>query len=194
MNGEHVEICILQMSVSRDICMMLSLNPFLVFSDGMSAEQLLHMQRTQMLPADRSQFQRVIVHRRHLFQDALWLPIGNELSRHIHVTFVGEPAMDERGPLRELLHLLMTAIAANNQLFQGKEDCMPCSCPEHDRTSEGDLQVCGTNDGSILHPWWPFPNISGSCCGGLHSAWNWPGEGDCARDSLPNHQKKVGGG
>lgn len=67
--------------------------------------------------------------------------------------------MDEGGPLRELLHLLMTAIAANNRLFQGKEDCMPCSCPEHDRTSEGDLQVCGTNDGSIPHPCGPSPTF-----------------------------------
>ena len=40
----------------------------------------------------------------------------------MQVTFVGEEAVDEGGPLREYLRLLMHDIASNNALFCGPED------------------------------------------------------------------------
>ena len=37
------------------------------------------------------------------------------------MTFIGEPAVDAGGPLREYLHLLLGEICRNNKLFQGNE-------------------------------------------------------------------------
>ena len=36
------------------------------------------------------------------------------------MTFLGEPAVDAGGPLREFFHLLLSEIAQNNTLFCGK--------------------------------------------------------------------------
>ena len=40
-------------------------------------------------------------------------------QKHIRVTFLGEPAVDAGGPLREFFHLLLSKIAQNNTLFCG---------------------------------------------------------------------------
>ena len=43
------------------------------------------------------------------------------------MTFVGEPAVDEGGPLREFFHLLTTDIAKRNMLFCGDESKRVCT-------------------------------------------------------------------
>ena len=44
---------------------------------------------------------------------------GLDLNKQLKVTFIGEPGVDEGGPLREFLFLLVTSIAQNNTLFHG---------------------------------------------------------------------------
>ena len=55
--------------------------------------KILHVKH---LPADRSQCQRLIVRRKHIFEDALHrYRSGIDLKKYIKVTYVGEPAADE---------------------------------------------------------------------------------------------------
>jgi len=62
--------------------------------------------------------------RKHLWEDALnRFKGGLDFTKYIRISFVGEPAVDEGGPLREFLHLLIGSIATNNSLFCGKDDC-----------------------------------------------------------------------
>ena len=42
---------------------------------------------------------------------------GHDTTKHLKVTFVGEPAIDAGGPLREYFHLLLPEIAESNSLF-----------------------------------------------------------------------------
>lgn len=44
---------------------------------------------------------------------------GLDLTKHLHVTFVGENAVEAGGPLRELFHLLLMSMVQNNRLFCG---------------------------------------------------------------------------
>ena len=37
--------------------------------------------------------------------------------KHLKVTFIGEPAVDAGGPLREYFHLLLRELAENSSLF-----------------------------------------------------------------------------
>ena len=76
------------------------------------------------MPIDSSKYQRIIVRRRHLWEDALHrFRSGIDFQKHLHVTFVGEPAVDAGGPLREFLRLLMGEIASNNSLLSGDDKC-----------------------------------------------------------------------
>ena len=89
----------------------------------MSIEALLSRQRGKFLPVDRSVYQRIVVRRKHLWQDSLHrFQCGLDFCKHIRVLFVGEPAVDDGGPLREFLYLLMGEISANNSLFCGQEN------------------------------------------------------------------------
>ena len=74
------------------------------------------------MPVDSSRYQRIVVRRKHLWEDSLHkFRSGIDFHKYIHVTFVGEPAVDAGGPLREFLHLLMGEIASNNSLFSGDD-------------------------------------------------------------------------
>ena len=44
---------------------------FLLLSDGIPVETILHRQKVKMLPVDRSEYQRIVVRRKHLWEDAL---------------------------------------------------------------------------------------------------------------------------
>ncbi len=98
--------------------------PIFSFSDNVSIETILHAQKVKMLPVDQSQYQRLVIRRRHLWQDALErFQRGINFHKYFHITFLQDPAVDEGGPLREFLHLLMGSIATNNTLFCGGDDC-----------------------------------------------------------------------
>ena len=95
-----------------------------LFSEGMPLEDLIGRQRVKILPVDKSDVQRIVVRRNHLWEDTLKrFQAGLNFQKYVRVLFVGEPAVDDGGPLREFLHLLMGEIAANNSLFCGQEDC-----------------------------------------------------------------------
>ncbi len=48
------------------------------------------------------------------------------LTKHLKVTFVGEPAVDAGGPLREFFHYILLEIAENDSLLSGS-DTTRCS-------------------------------------------------------------------
>ena len=74
----------------------------------------------KVLPLSDELQTRLLIRRKHVFQDALQKARhGLDLSKHIRITFVGEPAVDTGGPLREFFHLLLISIAQNNKLFCG---------------------------------------------------------------------------
>ena len=78
---------------------------FLLLSDRIPVETILHRQKVKMLPVDRSEYQRIVVRRKHLWEDALrHFRSGINFQKYIRITFVGEPAVDDGGPLREFLH------------------------------------------------------------------------------------------
>ena len=77
-----------------------------------------------MLPIDTTVYTRVVVRRKHVLADAMhYFKHVVDYSKYIRVLFVGEPAVDDGGPLREFLNLLVGEIAQNNALFTGTEDC-----------------------------------------------------------------------
>ena len=73
------------------------------------------------LPEDQ---QEITVRRRHIWNDAkraLKRPLFNGRIG-ITINFIGEPAQDAGGPLREFFTLLWQSLARNNSLFNGPED------------------------------------------------------------------------
>ena len=77
-----------------------------------------------VLPQDQSDRTRVIVRRSSILQDSLHLFRNRlDVTKHLRVTFVNEPAVDEGGPLREYFRLLLCALQSNNSLFSGPDYC-----------------------------------------------------------------------
>ena len=83
----------------------------------MTLEALLTSHRASILSEDRF---RMVVRRKFIFEDTLHnLRNGLDLSKRLRVTFVGEPAIDDGGPMRKYLRLLLGAVISNNSLFCG---------------------------------------------------------------------------
>ena len=78
--------------------------------------------RIQYLPVDKDQYTRVVVRRKHLWEDALPQLMKLNERKYIRVTFIAEPAVDEGGPLREFFHLLIYEIAKKEMLFMGPNE------------------------------------------------------------------------
>ena len=92
-------------------------------SDEVQLASLLHELLVKNLPIDRSCNQRIAVRRKHLCADAMnRFRTGIDEHKYLKVTFVGEPAVDDGGPLREFFHILMTSLSENNNLFCGPGD------------------------------------------------------------------------
>ncbi|XP_019862007.1 PREDICTED: G2/M phase-specific E3 ubiquitin-protein ligase-like [Amphimedon queenslandica] len=90
-------------------------------SQGPSLEVLLRSHQSNVIKYD--QFHRITVHRSHIFSDALTaMRKGFDKSSNLRITFIGEPAVDAGGPLREFFRLVMKDAVSNNSLFQGPED------------------------------------------------------------------------
>ena len=76
--------------------------------------------KDEVLPTDVEDRVRIIVQRKHVWDDTLHkLCNGFDTSKHLQVTFLGEPAIDDGGPMREFLRLLMGTLVGNNSLFCG---------------------------------------------------------------------------
>ena len=83
---------------------------------------ILEQHRLMVLPQDQSDRTRVIVRRSSILQDSLHLFRNRlDVTKHLRVTFVNEPAVDEGGPLREYFRLLLCALQSNNSLFSGPD-------------------------------------------------------------------------
>ena len=63
-------------------------------------------QRIKYLPVDKDQYTRIVIRRKHLWDDAM---------NHV------KPAVDKGRPLREFFHLLTAEMARRNMIFCGEE-------------------------------------------------------------------------
>eukprot|EP00731_Ephydatia_muelleri_P016024 Em0009g448a len=67
------------------------------------------------------EYQRITIRRSHIFDDSIRLfQKGVCCNKPFKVTFIGEPAVDLGGPLREYFTVMMRAIAKNSSLFEGR--------------------------------------------------------------------------
>lgn len=92
------------------------------FSMADTLSKIIQENRIIYLPVDKDQYTRIVVRRKHLWADALSQFKNLNERKYVRVTFVGEPAVDEGGPLREFFHLLLYEIAKKNMLFSGDDD------------------------------------------------------------------------
>ena len=77
--------------------------------------------------------QHIVVRRKHILQDALAaFKRGVDFHSRPRITFVGEPAIDAGGPLREFFRLLISSIVSNGSLFEGEDDS---KVPRHNMVS-----------------------------------------------------------
>lgn len=89
---------------------------------GETTSSLIKQHRQTVLPLDNFDRVRIIVRRSRILQDTLHLlKNGLDTTKHIRITFVNEPAVDQGGPLREYFRLVLAAIATNNTLLCGPD-------------------------------------------------------------------------
>ena len=100
-------------------------NIIFLTANGTPAVDLLKKQRVKELPADRNGYQHLVIRRKHIWKDSLQSFRSHlDFSKYIRVTFVGEPAVDEGGPIREYL---MGVVGSHNDVFRGNDySCVPC--------------------------------------------------------------------
>ena len=88
----------------------------------MNLDILLQTLLWKHLPVDRTENQRITVRRKHVWADALLrFRRGIDPNKHLKVTFVGEPGIDDGGPLREFFHLIISNMSQDNNLFCGPD-------------------------------------------------------------------------
>ncbi|XP_065887268.1 uncharacterized protein [Dysidea avara] len=96
--------------------------PRTALTSDTSIEVLLRAHCSEVLSDDRDDVHRIKARRRHIWEDVLsCFKRGFPVSKHLRVTFLGEPAVDAGGPLREFFHLLLGEICGNNSLFCGPD-------------------------------------------------------------------------
>ena len=82
---------------------------------------LLLSHTSKVLTDDSDKIQRLTICRNYIFADTLSIlrRPGFHFNWNVHITFVGEPAVDACGPCREFFRLIIHEIISNNRLFQG---------------------------------------------------------------------------
>jgi hypothetical protein len=94
--------------------------------DDAPIEVLLQQHKLDVLPispsllSGDSEYTRIAVRRKYIWEDTIEAFRSNDVTKHLKVTFVGEPAVDDGGPFREYLHMLISQISSNSLLFQGE--------------------------------------------------------------------------
>ena len=84
------------------------------YNSGIILEAMLITHRASVLLEERF---RIVVRRKFIFEDTLHkLRSDLDLSKCLRVTF---PAIDDGGPMREYLRLLLGTVNSNNSLFCG---------------------------------------------------------------------------
>ena len=72
---------------------------------------------------DNVNYQRMVIRRKFILQDAIYhMKHSYTHSKYLRVTFLGEPAVDKGGPIREFFQHLLKNISTNNSIFCGPED------------------------------------------------------------------------
>lgn len=99
---------------------------------SLSLCDILREHRNIFLPVDEEDRIRITIRRKHILADMLHkLRSGLNTSKHLKVTFVGEPAVDAGGPLREFLHHLIEEVSQNNSFLCGS---LTARVPRHSVT------------------------------------------------------------
>lgn len=81
---------------------------------------LMDHSKVHMITGDVEAVEKITIRRSHIWGDTLraWRR-QLDLRKRIKVTFLGEPAVDEGGPRREFLRLLMKAVSEQSSLLAG---------------------------------------------------------------------------
>ncbi len=92
-----------------DIFYFIYCNGFVILFSSVLLLDVLRDHRIKYLPSDDEHRERFTVRRYHILQDTLHMFWRAKLSltKHLKVTFVGEPAVDAGGPLREFFHYIL---------------------------------------------------------------------------------------
>ena len=89
-----------------------------VYSSNTPISAIIQTHRKQYYSPPYDSFHRITVRRKKIFEDALlYFRKGIPQDKGLKVTFVGEPAVDDGGPLREFFHLLIPTIGIDNPCF-----------------------------------------------------------------------------
>lgn len=86
-----------QECVSFNKSMYLTLRDFLFSSTG-SLSEIIEEHRKKMVTSDELKV-RLVVRRKHVFEDALHKIKGLDVNRCLKITFINKPAVDAGGPL-----------------------------------------------------------------------------------------------
>lgn len=94
-----------------------------IFSDNLSISSLIRSHRVRKLPVETDNYQRIIVRRKKLFEDALHhFQHYFDETKYVRITYQNDPAIDNGGPKREFFYLLLREIASKNSIFCGPDD------------------------------------------------------------------------
>ena len=95
---------------------------YLLCSTNLSISTIIEAHRNRHYSPDSS-VHRITVRRKKVLEDALlYFKKGIPQDKRLKVTFVGEPAIDDGGPLREFFHLLIPAIRRSSLLLSGSDN------------------------------------------------------------------------
>ena len=85
---------------------------------------------------------RITVRRTHIWQDSMRTIRRIKLQKRLRVTFLGEAGVDDGGPGREYLRLLMAAMSNQAHLLSGPP---MCKVPQHNSLAllKGDFYNIG---------------------------------------------------
>ena len=86
-----------------------------------SIEKILKDHSSKHISSDLSS--QITVRRTHIWEDSLRLFRRIDASKTLRVTFLGEAGVDDGGPRREYLRLLMSAISNQGHLLTGPPSC-----------------------------------------------------------------------
>ena len=124
-----------------------------------SIEVLLSTHCSDILSNDKDDVYRIKARRRHIWEDALnSFKRGIPASKYLRVTFLGEPAVDAGGPLREFFRLLLGEIFRNGSLFCGPDTAR---VPLHNAAAltKGTFKYIGCMMGASLLNGGPAPSF-----------------------------------
>lgn len=88
----------------------------------MDLADILRQHTSLNLTGDKDRPHRVTVRRGHILEDAVASLRCYDETKHLRVTFLGEPAVDEGGPRREFFMLLLGDVANNGSLLDGSPE------------------------------------------------------------------------